>query len=226
MEQPFIEIKGVSKTYQLGGEQVKALDNVSLTIKKGDFLAIVGPSGSGKSTLANIIGGLDTVGEGSVLVEGEDLAKLNDKKLSQYRNSHIGFVFQSFNLQPSYTAVENVMLPLVLGRMGSKARYERAEECLKAVGLSDRKNHMPGQLSGGQRQRVAIARALANTPSIIVADEPTGNLDSARGAEIMELLVNLNKQGITLIIITHDLGIAKRAQRIISIHDGKLKEEK
>jgi putative ABC transport system ATP-binding protein len=176
--------------------------------------------------LANIIGGLDTPSEGGVVINGENLVQMQDKKLSQYRNRHVGFVFQSFNLQPSYTATENVMLPLVLARQGNGARRKKAEECLEAVGLGDRKRHMPAQLSGGQRQRVAIARALANDPSIIIADEPTGNLDSQRGAEIMDLLVALNKRGITLIIITHDMNVAKQASRIISICDGKLKEEK
>lgn len=226
MDTAIIELKGVSRTYKLGDEVVNALDKVNLEVKSGEFLAIVGPSGSGKSTLANIIGGLDTPNEGTVQIDGEDLSKVGDKKLSFYRNKHIGFVFQSFNLQASYNALENVMLPLVLAKTGSKARTQRAKECLEAVGLADRLRHYPNQLSGGQRQRVAIARALSNQPSIIIADEPTGNLDSQKGDEIMQLLKGLNKQGITLIVITHDPNIAKQASRVISIQDGKVRESR
>jgi len=225
-DQPIITLQGVTKTYRLGDETVNALDGVSLSVKAGEFLAITGPSGSGKSTLANIIGGLDTPSAGTVLIDGEDISKVSDKNLSHYRNKHIGFVFQSFNLQASYTALENVMLPLVLGKMAGGQRTERAKACLKAVGLEERMRHRPAQLSGGQRQRVAIARAIANEPSIIIADEPTGNLDSARGEEIMKLLKDLNKQGITLIIITHDQNIARAAERVITIHDGKLEEHR
>lgn len=215
-----IELKNITKTYRLGDEVLNALDNVSLEIQAGQFVAIIGPSGSGKSTLANIIGGLDRPTEGSVLVDGRDLAHVGDKALSDYRNSHIGFVFQSFNLQGTQTALENVMLPLVFARMKPKERKARALECLQAVGLGDRVRHKPSQLSGGQRQRVAIARALAGNPSIIIADEPTGNLDTARGEEIMKLLKELNKQGITLVIITHDMNIAKQAGRSVQIKDG------
>jgi len=221
-----IKLKNVTKTYHLGGETLNALDNVNLTIQPGDFVAITGPSGSGKSTLANIIGGLDKPTSGNVIVDGSDLAELHDAKLSAYRNKHIGFVFQSFNLQATNTALENVSLPLVFQRMGSKARKARGVEVLQAVGLGDRIKFKPTQLSGGQRQRVAIARALAIKPSIILADEPTGNLDSARGQEIIKLLHDLNKQGITLIIITHDLNIARQAGRIVEIRDGKLVERR
>ncbi len=221
-----IQLKNVTKTYHLGGETLNALDNVNLTIQPGDFVAITGPSGSGKSTLANIIGGLDKPTSGNVIVDGSDLAELHDAKLSAYRNKHIGFVFQSFNLQATNTALENVSLPLVFQRMGSKARKARGVEVLQAVGLGDRIKFKPTQLSGGQRQRVAIARALAIKPSIILADEPTGNLDSARGQEIIKLLHDLNKQGITLIIITHDLSIARQAGRIVEIRDGKLVERR
>ncbi|MDB5178638.1 MAG: ABC-type antimicrobial peptide transport system, ATPase component [Patescibacteria group bacterium] len=225
MPQPaLIELKSVSKDYTIGDETLHALANVSLSIKPGEFIAITGPSGSGKSTLANIIGGLDKPDSGSVEVEGADLAKAGDRQLSVYRNKHIGFVFQAFNLQPTYTALENVMLPLVLAGAGGKERKARAQECLNDVGLADRMSHRPTQLSGGQRQRVSIARALANKPSIIIADEPTGNLDSAKGREIMTLLAGLNKQGITLIIITHDMEVAKQASRVLSIHDGAVKE--
>jgi putative ABC transport system ATP-binding protein len=217
-----IELKNLTKTYRLGDEELNALDNIDCNIQTGEFVAITGPSGSGKSTLANIIGGLDRPTSGTVVVDGQDLSHVRDRALSDYRNRHIGFVFQSFNLQGTQTALENVMLPLVFARMKSKERKARAKECLDAVGLGDRLKHRPSQLSGGQRQRVAIARALAIKPSIILADEPTGNLDSARGEEIMRLLRDLNKQGITLIIITHDMSIAKQADRIIQIKDGKM----
>jgi len=217
-----IELKNLTKTYKLGDEVLNALDGIDCSIQAGEFVAITGPSGSGKSTLANIIGGLDHPTSGTVIIDGSDLSHVRDKALSDYRNHHIGFVFQSFNLQGTQTALENVMLPLVFSRMKSKDRKARAKECLEAVGLGDRLKHKPSQLSGGQRQRVAIARALAVKPSIILADEPTGNLDSARGDEIMKLLKDLNKQGITLIIITHDNSIAREADRIINIKDGKV----
>jgi len=195
-------------------------------VQGGEFVAITGPSGSGKSTLANIIGGLDRPSEGSVVVDGADLSHTRDRALSDYRNHHIGFIFQSFNLQGSSTALENVMLPLIFARMKPAERKARATECLQAVGLGDRMKHKPSQLSGGQRQRVAIARALAVKPSIIIADEPTGNLDSARGEEIMKLLKDLNKQGMTLLMITHDMNLAREASRIITIHDGKLTDRR
>lgn len=219
-----IELKNVTKTYHLGGEVFNALDNVSFTVQPGEFIAITGPSGSGKSTLANIIGGLDRPTSGTVVVDSNDLSHVNDRKLSDYRNQHIGFVFQSFNLQGTQTSLENVTLPLVFSHMKPKERKARGMECLKLVGLEDRMQHRPGQLSGGQRQRVAIARALAIKPSIIIADEPTGNLDSARGEEIMRLLKELNKQGITLLVITHDMNIAHQARRVIQIKDGHLTE--
>lgn len=218
-----IELTNVTKTYKLGDETLNALDNVSLKIQSGDFVAIIGPSGSGKSTLANIISGLDRPTSGSIVVDGSDLSHLSDRKLSDYRNRHMGYVFQSFNLQGSQTALENVMMPMYFARIRSKDRKARAKECLEAVGLGERLKHRPDQLSGGQRQRVAVARALALKPSVIIADEPTGNLDSARGAEIIDLLKGLNKEGITLIIITHDPNIARQASKIIQIHDGKVR---
>lgn len=218
-----IELKNVTKKYELGGEKIFALNGVSLKIEKGDFVAIVGPSGSGKSTLADVIGGLDIPDEGQVLYEEQDIAKLNDIELSKYRNKKIGFIFQTFNLQPTYTALENVMIPLIFARVSSSERVKRAKDCLKAVGLEDRIKHRPNQLSGGQRQRVCIARALANNPEIIIADEPTGNLDSKKGDEIVNLLTALNqKGGITLIIITHDSTVAKRAKRVIALKDGRI----
>lgn len=224
--EPIIELKNVVKTYQLGDEKLNALDNVSLRVKPGEFLAITGPSGSGKSTLANIIGGLDHPNDGSVVVDGNELSHIHDSKLSSYRNQHIGFIFQSFNLQGTSTALENVMLPLVFSHMKNKDRRARAKECLEAVGLGERLNHKPNQLSGGQRQRVAIARALSVRPKIIIADEPTGNLDTVKGKEIMGLLNDLNKQGITLLVITHDLGVARMAHRVIEIRDGKVLEHR
>ncbi|MCX6702977.1 MAG: ABC transporter ATP-binding protein [Candidatus Wolfebacteria bacterium] len=218
-----IELKDVTKTYKMGDETIYALNKVSLNIDKGDFLAIVGPSGSGKSTLANIIGGLDKPDSGDVIVDDEHLIKAKDNVLSHYRNKKIGFVFQTFNLQPTYTALENVMLPLIFARIPHAKRVERAKACLKAVGLDNRMNHKPTELSGGQRQRVSIARALANEPEIIIADEPTGNLDSQKGIEIIDLLKDLNKKlGVTLIIITHDTSVARQAKKTITIHDGKI----
>lgn len=224
--EPIIELKSVTKTYRLGGEILNALDKVSFRISPGEFIAITGPSGSGKSTLANIIGGLDHPDGGSVVVDGQELAHIHDSTLSAYRNQHIGFVFQSFNLQGTNTALENVMLPLVFSHMKNSLRKARAKECLEAVGLGDRLMHKPSQLSGGQRQRVAIARALAVKPKIIIADEPTGNLDSAKGQEIIQLLRELNKQGITLLIITHDMAVAHAAHRIVEIRDGKISEKR
>src|SRR5579859_678910 len=221
-----VELKGVTRTYKLGDEVLNALDGINLTIQPGEFVAITGPSGSGKSTLANIIGGLDLPTGGTITVDGSDLSHLRDKKLSAYRNQHVGFVFQSFNLQGTQTALENVMLPLVFAKMKPKERKERATVCLQAVGLGDRLKHRPSQLSGGQRQRVAIARAPAVKPQIILADEPTGNLDSKHGEEIMKLLKALNKQGITLIVITHDMTIAHQAGRTIEIRDGRLTERR
>lgn len=226
MATPLIELRTVSKTYKLGDETINALAAVNLTVNAGEFVAITGPSGSGKSTLANIVGGLDTPDSGTVLINGEDLSQVGDRRLSEYRNRTIGFVFQSFNLQSSYTALENVMLPLIFAKKPNHERVTRAKECLELVGLAERAKHLPTQLSGGQRQRVSIARALANKPSMIIADEPTGNLDSARGAEIIDLLKRLNKEGITLIVITHDLDIAKQADRTVTIRDGVLTEHR
>lgn len=219
-----IRLENVTKTYKMGGEEIHALDKVDLTIETGDFVAIIGPSGSGKSTLADMIGGLDTPDNGRITIDEEDLATTSDAKLSNYRNKKIGFIFQAFNLQPHYTALENVMVPMVFAGVKASERRKKAEACLAAVGLADRKNHKPNQLSGGQRQRVSIARALANDPTIIIADEPTGNLDSKKSGEIMELLKSLHKdQKITLVIITHDPAVAKQANRVITIQDGKLR---
>ena len=221
----FVQCSGLCKTYTVGDEEVRALDNVSLTVEKGDFIAICGPSGSGKSTLANVIGGLDQPDSGSVVVDGVDLAEAKDKELSAYRNRNIGFVFQSFNLQAHETALENVISPLVIGGVGKKKdRREKGMRALERVGLGDRAGHKPTQLSGGQRQRVAIARALVNEPALIIADEPTGNLDSSRGTDVMNELERLNREGITLVIITHDQSVAARAKRVLTIKDGKITE--
>lgn len=207
----------------MGGEVIHALDKVSLKIATGEFVAITGPSGSGKSTLANIIGGLDVPDSGKITVDDQDLSTTDDNILSSYRNKKVGFIFQTFNLNAHFTAAENVAVPLIFARISPAERKVRAKLCLKAVGLEDRSRHKPNQLSGGERQRVAIARALANAPTIIIADEPTGNLDSKKSQEIIDLLKSLQKEShITLIVITHDPDIAKQADRILSIQDGIL----
>ncbi|APV43890.1 putative ABC transport system ATP-binding protein [Dehalogenimonas formicexedens] len=217
----FIEVRDLKKDYHLGDEFVHALAGVSIDIPKGEFAAFVGPSGSGKSTLLHLIGGLDTPSAGSITVDGHDLSRATDKELAAYRNRNIGFVFQAFHLHPTYTALENVAIPLLFAGTEKNERLSRARKALDAVGMSHRADHRPNQLSGGERQRVSIARALVTNPSIIVADEPTGNLDSVNGVRIMELLGNLNReQGITLIVATHDGELAKRARRIVTLRDG------
>ena len=221
-----VEIKNVKKEYPLGGETVTALDNVSFTVNKGDFIAIIGPSGSGKSTLMNMIGCLDTPDSGEYYLDGQNVFSLKSKQLAEVRNHKIGFIFQSFNLLTKQSAFENVELPLVYRGIGSKERKEIALQALKKVGLLERAEHKPTELSGGQQQRVAIARALAGNPPILLADEPTGALDSKTGIEVMNLMKDLNSQGHTIILITHDLEIAKQAKRIIRIQDGRLAETK
>ncbi|MFL0197580.1 ABC transporter ATP-binding protein [Clostridium sp. WILCCON 0269] len=221
-----IEIKNVSKIYNMGKEKVIALDNVNLTIKEGEFTAIVGPSGSGKSTLMHLVGGLDTPTSGSIFIDGKDISKLKDKDMSKYRNKSVGFVFQSFNLENTQTALENVMMPLIFSGIDKRKRKVKAEKALEMVGLKDKIKNKPTELSGGQRQRVSIARALVNEPRIIFADEPTGNLDSKNGQLIMNLLSDLNERGYTVIMVTHNMEEAKRARRIISIKDGKVQEVK
>lgn len=217
-----IEIKNVSKSYKMGKEVVTALNNVSLTIKDSEFVAIVGPSGSGKSTLMHLVGGLDSPTSGNILVDGNDISKLKDKAMSKYRNKTIGFVFQAFNLENTQTALENVMMPLIFSGIGMKERKERAKKALEMVGLGDKTRHKPNEMSGGQRQRVSIARALVNNPKIIFADEPTGNLDSKNGELIMKLLSDLNSQGYTIIMVTHNMEEAEKAKRIITIKDGEI----
>jgi putative ABC transport system ATP-binding protein len=220
-----IETKELWKTYQMGTEEVHALRGVSIQIERGEYVAIMGPSGSGKSTLMNLIGCLDTPSKGSYLLNGKQVSQMNDDELARIRNEEIGFVFQTFNLLPRATALHNVELPLIYAGMSSKTRLERANDALDKVELSDRKTHRPNQLSGGQRQRVAIARALVNNPSILLADEPTGNLDSKTGVEIMSLFARLHEGGNTIILVTHEADVAAHAHRIISIRDGQIEKD-
>ncbi len=217
-----IEVCGLRRSFQLGDELVEALRGVDLQIGRGEYLAIVGPSGSGKSTLMNILGGLDTPTAGSYLLDGEEVQGLTDDQLAEIRNRKIGFVFQSFNLLPRATAVENVALPLLYSGLSRKERREAALHALDRVGLSARTEHRPDQLSGGQRQRVAIARALVNRPVLLLADEPTGNLDQRTGAEIVALFERLHHDGVTVVLVTHDHKLAERTQRQIEIVDGRI----
>tara|TARA_B100000927_G_scaffold147926_1_gene119375 strand:+ start:1162 stop:1851 length:690 start_codon:yes stop_codon:yes gene_type:complete len=217
-----IGIKSVSKIYNLGDTVVKALDNVSLSINENDYISIMGPSGSGKSTLMNIIGCLDVPTKGTYKFNNEKISEMNDNQLANIRNEKIGFVFQTFNLLPKLNSIQNVEVPLVYSSFARAERSLKAKEALKIVGLEDRMSHKPNELSGGQRQRVAIARALVNKPSIILADEPTGNLDSKSGSEILNFFDSLHKAGNTLIIVTHEDSVAKRAKRRIEIFDGKI----
>ena len=217
-----INLSDIYKIYNVGGEEVRALDGVDLTINNNEYLAIMGPSGSGKSTMMNMIGCLDTPTSGIYHFEGEEVHIMDDAQLASIRNRKIGFVFQTFNLLPKASALHNVEIPLVYANIRKEKRIDMASKALKDVGLGDRMHHKPNELSGGQRQRVAIARALVNNPSIILADEPTGNLDSKSGHEIMEILDNLHSKGNTIILVTHEDDIAKRAKRIIRLFDGKI----
>ena len=220
-----IELHDVWRLYRMGGETINALAGIDLKVSQGEFVTIVGPSGSGKSTLLNIIGGLDSPTMGRIEVDGQDLSKASDRELSLYRNKQVGFIFQTFNLQPTYTALENVSLPLVFAKVPLWKRKRIAREVMETVELSDRLRHKPNQLSGGERQRVAIARALVNDPKILLADEPTGNLDSKTGEQIMGLLTRLNKEReITLLLVTHDLKTAGYADRMLQMHDGQIAE--
>ena len=220
-----ISLKEIYKIYYVGGEEVRALDGINLEIKENDYLAIMGPSGSGKSTLMNMIGCLDTPTSGVYEFEGEMVQVMNDSQLASIRNRKIGFVFQTFNLLPKATAHHNVEIPLVYANIQKSLRIEMASNALESVGLADRMHHKPNELSGGQRQRVAIARALVNNPSIILADEPTGNLDSKSGDEIMEIFDLLHKKGNTIILATHEDDIARHAYRTIKLFDGKIIED-
>lgn len=225
MPSPLIDMKHLTKTYTLGEETFKALDDVTLAVDEGEFLAIIGPSGSGKSTLMNMIGCLDVPDSGTYHLDGVDVFRLTDNKLSEIRNKKVGFIFQQFNLLSKLSALENVELPLIYAGISPAKRVEMAKECLRKVGLTNKNKNLPTQLSGGQQQRVAIARALAAEPSILLADEPTGALDSKTGKEVMGILQELNKAGNTIVMITHDATIASFATRRIRIQDGKLYHE-
>ncbi len=220
-----IDIRDITKFYDMGEERVRALDGVSLGVERGEYVGIMGPSGSGKSTLMNLIGCLDTPTSGSYVLNGREVARMTDDELAQIRNQEIGFVFQTFNLLPRTTALQQVELPLVYTGVPRKERHERAVKALQAVGLGDRMGHQPNEMSGGQRQRVAVARALINNPSILLADEPTGNLDSQTGTEIMALFDELNSRGNTIILVTHEEDIAAHARRIVRLRDGKIRED-
>ena len=225
MNDEIISLSGISKMYQLGKEKVYALRNVDLKIFRGEYVALMGPSGSGKSTLMNVLGCLDVPTTGKYLLNGTDVSVMNDNELAGIRNKEIGFVFQTFNLMPRLTALENVALPLVYAGVKKNERLAIAKKCLEAVKLSDRMTHRPNELSGGQRQRVAIARALVNNPSLILADEPTGNLDSSTSEEIMMLFEDIHKNRNTVVVITHEEDIAHRTKRIIRMKDGVIEKD-
>lgn len=220
-----IELENIVKNYYVGAITVEALRTVNLTIGLNEYVAIMGPSGSGKSTLMNIIGCLDTITNGRFILNGTDVSFMTDNELATIRNKEIGFVFQTFNLLPRYTAFENVMLPLVYAGMPTKQRIERTDKVIEEVGLTDRSQHRPNELSGGQRQRVAVARALVNNPSIILADEPTGNLDTKTSIEIMGLFEEIYKQGNTIVVVTHEEDIARHARRIVRLRDGIIESD-
>ncbi len=221
-----IELQQVSRIYRMGHHTINALDSLDCTIESGEFVSILGISGSGKSTLLHLIGGLERPSAGQILLDGKDLGSLNNNDLATYRNQKVGFVFQQFNLMPTLTALENVALPLILANVNYSDRTKRAQTALTSVGLAERTAHRPSELSGGEQQRVAIARAIVNEPSIILADEPTGNLDSITGQSIVELLVNLNaNRGVNIIVATHAIEIASQASRKIRLADGKIIED-
>ncbi|MCB8922858.1 MAG: ABC transporter ATP-binding protein [Ardenticatenaceae bacterium] len=222
MSEPIIIVDDIHKSYLMGKEAVPALRGVSLEIQRGEFVCLMGPSGSGKTTLLNIVGGLDEPSRGHVMVEGDNLVSLNENELARLRLQRMGFIFQNYNLLGNFTAQENVEAPMVLARMSRRDRQQRAHELLEKVDLGDRAHHYPSELSGGQQQRVAIARALANNPPILIGDEMTGDLDSVTGFAIMELVASLNKEGMTVVFVTHDPRMAEFASRVIELRDGKL----
>jgi len=222
---PIIHAEDLWRTYQMGAEEIQALRGVTFEIQKGEYVAVMGPSGSGKSTLMNLIGCLDTPSKGRYVLRGKVVSEMNDDELAAVRNREIGFVFQTFNLLPRATALHNVELPLVYAGIPKEKRIEQAKHALEMVDLADRMTHKPNELSGGQRQRVAVARALVMNPSILLADEPTGNLDSATGEEIMRLFERLHEEGNTIILVTHEKDIADHARRTISIRDGKIEKD-
>lgn len=222
MVKPILQLINVGKAYQSDSNSIEVLKNINFQINQGDFIAIMGPSGSGKSTLMNIAGCLDTPTSGKVVFEGKNVSKLSESELAQIRNKKIGFVFQSFNLIPRTTALDNAQLPLVYAGFNQEKRNQITKEKLEKFGLGKRACHFPNQLSGGEQQRVAIVRALVNNPAIVLADEPTGNLDSKTGKEILKIFTQLNKQGNTIVLVTHDHDIAKKAKKIIKIYDGKI----
>ena len=223
--EPLITIKDIGRKYVIGAETIHALKSVSLTINKGEFVALMGPSGSGKSTLMNILGCLDTPTKGEYILNGIDVSHMSDNELAEVRNSEIGFVFQTFNLLPRNTALDNVALPLIYAGISKEVRMERAKKALENVGLANRIDHKPNELSGGQRQRVAVARALINNPSIILADEPTGNLDTKTSTEIMGLIEDIPSKGNTIILVTHEEDIARHAHRIVRMRDGLIEND-
>lgn len=225
MAEPLIKITNIKRDFQLGEETIYVLKGIDLQINKGEYVALMGPSGSGKSTLMNILGCLDTPTSGNYILNNKDVSKMHDDDLAEIRNKEIGFVFQTFNLLPRTTALDNVALPMVYAGFSKSERNKRATEVLTQVGLADRMDHQPNQLSGGQRQRVAVARALVNNPSIILADEPTGNLDSKTSVEIMALFNEIHSQGNTVILVTHEEDIAKYAKRIIRLRDGMIESD-
>jgi putative ABC transport system ATP-binding protein len=223
---PVISMKDITKTYYVGGEEVRALDKATMSVAEGEFVSVIGPSGSGKSTLMNIIGCLDVADMGDYVLDGQDILQYSERQLARIRNRKIGFVFQGFNLLSKMTAEENVELPMIYQGLRLGERKERARAALERVGLSDRGRHKPTELSGGQQQRVAVARALATNPAILLADEPTGNLDSKTGADILSLFHEIHNAGNTIVLITHDEKIAQQAQRCIRIIDGRVEEER
>lgn len=225
MNSEVIKIHDIKKIYKVGNQEVRALDGVDLIIKRNEYVAIMGPSGSGKSTMMNILGCLDSPSDGSYVLNGTDVSQMADNELAEVRNKEIGFIFQSFNLLPRYTALENVALPLIYSGEPKSVRDKRAEEALESVDLTDRMHHRPNELSGGQRQRVAVARALVNSPSMILADEPTGNLDSKTSIDIMKLFEKIHNNGNTIIVVTHEEDIARHAHRIIRLRDGKIESD-